>query len=248
MSAQDAPRTLAQLYGDPVGRLQAAMLQDDSQGFHAVLEELRGRRSADVRDELRSLATTLHDAMLRFREDFNVADLAGQEIPDARARLDYVLQLTDTAAHRTIDIIEQCGLLAERIATTARSLSRLLNEPGNDDSALPSPLQMKVEDFVASAALDCGVIRGNLSQAMLAQSYQDLTGQIIRGVMTLVGEVERVLAKLLEMTGSTGRTGTWRRPDFAAAGQSFGPAIPGVSTGVVRDQGHIDDLMADLGL
>ena len=60
--------------------------------------------------------------------------------------------------------------------------------------------------------------------------------------------MERVLAKLLEMTGSTGRTGTWRRPDFAAAGQSFGPAIPGVSTGVVRDQGHIDDLMADLGL
>ena len=117
MSAQDAPRSLSQLYGDAVGRLQVAMQQDDSQGFHAVLEELRGQRSADVRTELRNLATTLHDAMLRFREDFNVADLAGQEIPDARARLDHVLQLTDTAAHRTIDLIEQCGLLAMRSAS-----------------------------------------------------------------------------------------------------------------------------------
>lgn len=248
MSAQDTPHSLSQLYGDAVGRLQQAMQQDDSQGFHAVLEELRGRRSADVRRELRSLATTLHDAMLRFRQDFHVADMAEHDAPDARARLNYVLQLTDSAAHRTIDLIEQCGPLAERITRAAEDLQQTLDASAESPDALPSMLQIQVEDFLAVAAMDCGTLRTNLSQVMLAQSYQDLTGQIIRGVVTLVSEVETVLAQLLEMTGSTGRTGTWRRPDLTTTTQSFGPAIPGVSRGVVASQGGVDDLMADLGL
>jgi chemotaxis protein CheZ len=109
-------------------------------------------------------------------------------------------------------------------------------------------LQVQVEDFIATAALDCSSIRNNLSQVMLAQSYQDLTGQIIRGVVSLVTEVEIVLDKLLDMTGATGRTGTWRRPDVPAPGQSYGPAIPGLAGANSRNQTNIDDLMADLGL
>jgi chemotaxis protein CheZ len=248
VSAQDAPHSLSQLYGDAVGRLQMAMQQDDSQGFHAALEELRGRRATDVRRELRSLATTLHDAVLRFRQDFHVADMAEHDVPDARARLNYVLELTDAAAHRTLDLIEQCGPLAERITGAAEDLRLALDASCDSDDALPSLLQTQIEDFLAVTSLDCGAIRNNLSQVMLAQSYQDLTGQIIRGVVTLVSEVETVLAQLLEMTGSTGRTGTWKRPDQTAISQSFGPAIPGVSRGVVANQGGVDDLMADLGL
>ncbi len=244
MSVQGAPISLSQLYGEAVGELQAAMLQDDSQGFHAVLEQLRERRSTDVRLELRSLATTLHDAMLRFRQDFNVADMAEHDVPDARARLNYVLQLTDAAAHSTMDMIEQCRPLAERIVNVAQSLQQTLQSTNEDPDSVPSVLQVQVENFIAAAALDCGSIRNNLSQVMLAQSYQDLTGQIIRGVVSLVTEVETVLEKLLEMTGATGRTGAWRRPDAAVPGQSYGPAIPGLS----GDKTNIDDLMADLGL
>ena len=248
MSLPQAPHSLSQLYGEAMGRLQLAIQQDDSQGFHAVLEELRGRRSADVRRELRTLATTLHDAVLRFRQDFHVADMAEHDVPDARARLNYVLELTDAAAHRTLDLIEQCGPLAERITGAADTLKQSLEVTTDVDDALPSLLQTQVEDFLALTSMDCGAIRNNLSQVMLAQSYQDLTGQIIRGVVSLVSEVETVLAQLLEMTGSTGRTGTWKRPDMTSTSQSFGPAIPGVSRGVVASQGSIDDLMADLGL
>jgi len=248
MSVPGAPISLTQLYGEAVGELQAAMQQDDSQGFHAVLEQLRERRSTDVRLELRSLATTLHDAMLRFRQDFNVADMAEHDVPDARARLNYVLQLTDAAAHRTMDMIEQCGPLAERIASVAQSLQQTLQSTNEDPDSVPTVLQVQVEDFIATAALDCSSIRSNLSQVMLAQSYQDLTGQIIRGVVSLVTEVETVLDKLLDMTGATGRTGTWRRPDVPAPGQSYGPAIPGPAGANSRNQTNIDDLMADLGL
>jgi hypothetical protein len=60
--------------------------------------------------------------------------------------------------------------------------------------------------------------------------------------------VEIVLDKLLDMTGATGRTGTWRRPDVPAPGQSYGPAIPGLAGANSRNQTNIDDLMADLGL
>ena len=39
-------------------------------------------------------------------------------------------------------------------------------------------------------------MRGNLSEMLMAQGYQDITGQIIRGVIALVGELEAVLGQL----------------------------------------------------
>jgi len=69
---------------------------------------------------------------------------------------------------------------------------------------------------------------------VLEQSYQDLSGQIIRGVVVLVDQVELVLAKILGLTGTSGRTATYRiyRPEAVALGQ----------------QSDVDDLMADLGI
>jgi len=44
------------------------------------------------------------------------------EIPDARARLTHVINMTDEAAHRTLDLVEQSGPLAERTAQEAAAL------------------------------------------------------------------------------------------------------------------------------
>ena len=65
--------------------------------------------------------------------------------------------------------------------------------------------------------------------------------------MTLVGEVETVLAELLRMTGAEGRGGAAAAAEIASS-RGFGPAIPGLTTQAVDGQQDIDDLMAGLGI
>ena len=70
MTAVPAHQKLADLYGPMLQQLEFAMLQDDSEAFHATLESIRDARADDVTRELRVLAETLHDAMLKFRHEF----------------------------------------------------------------------------------------------------------------------------------------------------------------------------------
>jgi chemotaxis protein CheZ len=242
------PVTLTDLFGPMLDELNLAMSRDDAVTFHATLESIRTVRSDELTRDLRVLAETLDDAMLRFRHEFRIPDLAEREVPDARARLNHVMTLTAEAAHRTMDLIERCGPLAERTTRGASNLAGLMRDTRGGQSAIhEDPLLDRVHDFLTTAADDCGKIREDLAEVMLAQTYQDLTGQIIRGVVALVGEVERVLEALMRMTGAPGPTLSGVGA-AAKSASSFGPAIPGVSTGIVQRQADIDDLMAGLGI
>jgi chemotaxis protein CheZ len=217
------PQTLLALYGESVERLRAAMLANAKADFQAALAVLQEQRSEDFSNELRALADALHDAMVQFRRDFSIAAVGGRDSSDAGVKLQYVLHLTNQAAHRTIDLVEQCVPLLDRTVSTAGELT-----------AESAELPPKVSEFITATWQDCTLVRGKLSQLVLEQSYQDLSGQIIRGVVVLVDQVELVLAKILGLTGTSGRTAAYRiyRPEAPALDQ----------------QSDVDDLMADLGI
>jgi chemotaxis protein CheZ len=89
-------------------------------------------------------------------------------------------------------------------------------------------------------------LRGHLSAAYLAQGYQDLTGQIVRGVVTLVDEVESALCDLRRIVGSSHEPGSAAAP---LAPNGHGPVVPGVDHGAaVANQQDVDALLSDLGL
>ena len=91
-------------------------------------------------------------------------------------------------------------------------------------------------------------MRGNLTEVLMAQSSQDLSGQIIRSVIVLVGEVERTLAHLSALAGNEpDKSAALQRSDGVRQ-QGFGPAIPGLTTGAVGEQNDVDALLADLGM
>ena len=77
-------------------------------------------------------------------------------------------------------------------------------------------------------------VRSNLAEVLLTQGYQDLSGQIIRGVMTLVDELEEALGELVRIAGRAG----WR----VAAGampsnrRGHGPMVPGIDHGACRQR------------
>ena len=75
-----------------------------------------------------------------------------------------------------------------------------------------------------------GKVRENLSEVLLAQGYQDLTGQIIRGVMKLVGELEIVLGRPGALATATTRRCRARGRSSDETRRGFGPPIPGIET------------------
>ena len=131
------------------------------------------------------------------------------ELDDACARLDHVVAMTEQASHRTLDLTESCRGLVEQLQRT-----------GLDDSQ--------------QALL--GQIRGQLSEMALAQSYQDLTGQIIRRVAGIVRRVHE----------GFGALGLPPREDARDPALS-GPAVVGLDRHAVS-QDDADALLSGLGL
>ncbi|HHO69526.1 MAG TPA: protein phosphatase CheZ, partial [Gammaproteobacteria bacterium] len=110
-------------------------------------------------------------------------------------------------------------------------------------------MSQEIEDFLALALEHADRIHGNLSEVMLAQDFQDLTGQIIRRVIALVQEVEERLVELVRLSGGVEPDSDSGRRGDASLARGQGPAVPGVSEagGTVSGQDEVDDLLSSLG-
>ncbi len=201
-------------------------------------------------EDLRALNASLQRTLDEFRNSFRRASSAGKEMPDARVRLDHVLKLTEDAAHRTLDLVERSGPLADRLSVDAASLIEPIRQArlAYTGSAV-AELLLRVEEFLGRVQADGNSVRANLAEVLMAQSYQDLSGQIIRTVIKLVAELERTLAHFSELAGEGGAGQSASAPAApVSGGNGFGPAVPGVTTDAVGAQGDVDDLLADLGM
>jgi chemotaxis protein CheZ len=89
-------------------------------------------------------------------------------LPDACARLEHVVQLTETSSMRTLDLIDECGRLLAK---------------------LPAPQDDAQREAIAG-------LRSRFSEMSIAQGYQDLTGQIILRVVELVRAVHEGLGDI----------------------------------------------------
>jgi chemotaxis protein CheZ len=238
---------LAERYGARVEALVTALARDDEAGFLAALDDLVKARKPALIGELRDLTCTLQVALDRFRLDARLADFAEKEMPDARQRLAHVLKLTDEAAHRTLDLIERSGPPAERTTKSAQALAAPWKRFRERRIELKEfhELLKRMDGFLPAARADADLIRRNLNEMLLTQAYQDLTGQIIRGVIELVREIEAALAELARLAG--GEPGTSEPAPRSSRGE--GPAVPGVTQGeVAAGQQDVDALLSGLGV
>lgn len=240
-------------WGELFTALSTAFTSGDRNAFIQTLDRLGEAREHALYRDLRELSGDLRLALEQFRLDSRLATLAGKDVPDARVRLDHALKLTEEGAHRTLDLVESSCPLAERIAKQAAALAAPLRSvregllDGTTHPASVTELLAKLQEFLAVAQRESDQVRGNLTDVLMAQSSQDLSGQIIRGVISLVGEVERTLAHLSALAGndptnvSTGQAAT-------SPSHGFGPAIPGLTAGAVGEQNDVDALLANLGM
>ena len=240
---------LQEEFGESIAALAGALAAGDDQRFFTELDSLVQRRESTLFGELQKLTNDLQGALQRFRIDSRLVDLAEKEVPDARHRLDHVLKLTDEAAHKTMDLVEQSGPLAERTSRQADEivvLWRRFRAPEIDIAGFRDML-VRMDAFLESARADMDKVRGNLAEVVMAQGYQDLSGQIIRGVMKLVGELEVALVELVRLSKTGG--GKPRASNVEETRRGYGPVVPGVNHGpAVSDQEDVDALLSGLGM
>jgi chemotaxis protein CheZ len=213
-------------------RLNSALAAGDTAAFEAALDDTLREREESLLSEVQRLSDSLLAALDRFRTDSRIVALANKEIPDARLRLDHVLQMTEEAAHKTLDLIETSVPLADATTRKTMEFSEHLDDRSHNEIRL----------FLDETRRNMGDIRGNLQEVMLTQGFQDLTGQILRSVRTLIGETEVALGELAALAGGNEEAVAVRK------GGLEGPAVPGVTADAVTGQGDVDDLIAGLGI
>jgi chemotaxis protein CheZ len=228
-------------YAPWVSAMSRALDDGDGDGFRTALAAFDQSRNAEVTQQVRRIAIDLHLALERFRIESKLIDLAQHQVPDARHRLAHVLRLTDDAAHRTMDLVERCCPLADQLAEQAERLILAYDAEGSAPTLRPQLLA-----FLKQAGTSMAAVRSNLAEVLLAQGYQDLSGQIIRSVMTLVVELEEALGELVRIAGPVGVAGCSAETGTA---RGHGPVVPGINhEHAVSGQQDVDALLSDLGM
>ncbi len=196
----------------------------------------------EVLGRIGQLTRSLHDSLRALGLD-KLIERAACDIPDARDRLDYVARLSEQAAQRVLNATDAANPMQDAIDArsgdiAARWQALLDGGQQGDWRALAAA---SIEQLQANQR-DAAATRSHLMDIMMAQDFQDLTGQVISRVTALAQNLETQLVELLV--------------DFAPAeikreydnGLVNGPQInPEAHADVVANQSQVDDLLDSLG-
>ncbi|MET0092610.1 MAG: protein phosphatase CheZ [Sedimenticola sp.] len=213
----------------------------DEQGAKETILELSNYRESELFQEVGRLTRALHQAINGFLLNGRLAELAHQEVPDAGERLNYVVRMTEEAANSTLSAVESGLPLADELGQLSKDLQQAISAQQGDTGAGVS--QQELGEFLERVEQHSAQLHGKLSEVLMAQEFQDLTGQIIRQVITLVNDVEEKLVHLVRISGAKSTAQTWEK-----GVQPSGPAVPGVNEkGTISGQDEVDDLLSSLG-
>jgi chemotaxis protein CheZ len=197
--------------------------------------------------EVGRLTRELHDAINGFLLDARISDMTNVEIPDAKERLNYVITMTQQSADRTLTEVEKCLPMVAAMEKQSMQLSEEWNKLrmrmlSKDEF---KGLSDALSSFLEQTQQDSSDLHASLSEVLMAQDFQDLTGQIISKVIVLVQDVEQKLVKLVRITGNKLDDGSSAKKQEE---ELAGPAIPGLEQGdQVTSQDDVDDLLSSLG-
>ena len=230
-------------------QLVVLLEQGQQQQANTLVQTLVEDHHAPMYEEVGKMTRQLHDSLVSFRQDSRWNDLAKTDIPDARDSLSYVIDKTEAAANRTMDAVEITLPIAEQLQQTLLSLHPQWQRLMAGQIALTEFKQLchDINALLLQVDQDSSLLREHLTDILMAQDFQDLTGQVIRRVIILVHEVEQRMLDILQVFGieqaslSSGET----LPSTIAA---EGPIInPQQRKDAVSSQDDVDDLLSILG-
>ena len=190
------------------------------------------------------MARQLHDTLRELGYDKMLSQTM-EALPDAKDRLTYIASLTEQAACKVLNATDVANPLVESLETDAAALAQRWDRVFAN--------QMGVDDFKALAADTRTFLKGQLPdrtaatkaqlmEIMMAQDFQDLTGQVIKKVVSVAQDIEsQLMNALIEVMPGERRT-------ESVNSLLNGPVINAEGrTDVVVDQQQVDDLLDSLG-
>jgi chemotaxis protein CheZ len=204
-----------------------------------------------VINQIGQMARSLHETLRELGLNKQI-EAAASSIPDARDRLNYVATLTEQAAERVLNATEAAQPLVEKMEVEAHRLAgqwQLLFDKKLDVEQFKK-MVMETREFLNQVPKQTKETNAYLMEIMMAQDFQDLTGQVIKKITAVTREMEKQLLDLLVENVPAARQGaspgaTKGEPQ---TGLLNGPVInPNGRTDVVSSQDQVDDLLESLG-
>jgi len=221
----------------------------------SVIGNLSEVRDQSLYREVGRLTRSLHEAIRNFQIDPRNAEQKEvlSKMTDASDRLAYVVEMTSQAANRTMDLVEESMPVAHKVRDEAAELQEQWKRLRRREMAPAEfrELYARIDRFFAGLTSDSDKLYNSLSEILLAQDFQDLTGQVIQKVTALVKEVEDNLLSLVVMASHVDQlTGTIHQIEEKedSAEKGVGPQVNAEERDdVVSGQDDVDDLLSSLG-
>lgn len=216
---------------------------DPAAALHAAADHGDAGTQEAMFNRIGHMARKLHDSMRELGYDKALED-AARKVPDAEERLKYIAQMTEQAASRVLnatDIAQPAQAeLEKRVKALGTRWDRMFANQLSVDEF--KALAADTRTFFAEAPAKIDITNAQLTEIMLAQDFQDLTGQVIKKVVDIVQGFERQLLQvLIEVMPE-------EKKAEAPAGLMNGPVINAAGRGdVVTSQAQVDDLLESLG-
>jgi len=233
------------------------MTSQDSDDLEALFDSIVAANTAEsdpsannaepgpekVINQIGHMARTLHDTLRELGLNKEI-EKAASSIPDARDRLNYVATLTQQAAEKVLNATDAAQPILEKVEVESHRLSglwQMLFEKKLDVFQFRD-LVMQTMDFLNEVPRQTKATNAHLMDIMMAQDFQDLTGQVIKKIIELTKSMEQQLvALLLENAPASVKA------DYDA-GLLNGPVINAKGrTDVVTSQDQVDELLESLG-
>ena len=228
--------------------LVSALEKGDEVAVGSLLDELAGLRETQLFKEIGRLTRQLHDSMISFSVEAKITEMTKNDIPDAQERLRYVITMTEQAADQTLTAVENLlplsQVLSEQVEELSAKWDRFLARemPLEEFKTMSEEISQHFKESKNSLLQ----VQTGLNDILMAQGFQDITGQIIRRVIELVQELESSMVKMISIAGSKAS----KEPSQQSQPELPGPVVPGVDDrdgGVAANQVDVDDLLSSLG-
>jgi len=239
-------------------KLQSNQFEEAS----VLIQRMTESRDRHMFQAVGKLTRGLHNAIVNFHVDADLSQsskMTDGQITDASSRLHYVIQLTQVAAEKTMDMVDEASPIASKLGVEAGALraewQRLKRREMNPDEF--RGLYDRMNNFLEHIEEGTASLNNSLQNIVLEQGFQDLTGQVLKRVIALIGDVEKDLVQLVliasqveEVTGIATAAGDSKDVEALIEKRKYeaeGPQINKERQNVVAGQDEVDDLLSGLG-
>lgn len=196
------------------------------------------------------LTRLLRDSMKELGLDQQISQ-AAQAIPDANDRLNYVASMTEQAAERALNAVERAQPLQDSLEEEGAALNKRWQAAAAKLAAVEGDAKLveDTQDFLSSRLpAATGATQKELLEIMMAQDFQDLTGQVIKKMMEVIKLIEEQLVQVLVDNVPNITDGIKVEDDRDEhAKLRNGPQVNQNKSDVVAGQDQVDDLLDELG-